>query len=51
MDIIAYETDPNAWWRDVGALRYPSFLILRLTFLLWRRLQKLRETSAVVGGW
>lgn len=33
VDNIAYKTDPIAWWRDVGAVRFPRLSYMAVDFL------------------
>ncbi|KAF5131529.1 putative AC transposase [Metarhizium anisopliae] len=33
LDNIAYKTDPIAWWRDVGAVRFPRLSYMAVDFL------------------
>ena len=45
----AYLNDPIAWWRDIGAKRFPSCLIWQLTSS--RYLQPKQKPSANLTAW
>ncbi|RKK79920.1 hypothetical protein BFJ71_g16096 [Fusarium oxysporum] len=52
VDNIAYKVNPIAWWRDVGAVRFPRLSFMADDFLtIASSSAETERDSAVAGGW